>query len=319
MNEQTKKNKQQGVPVTKKEKLTELFLTAVMLLVSTGLFAFAAYCLIGPNDFTIGGIAGIAIMVEHITKGTALEIPQWIVVLTLNLPLVILSFFFIKRKFAVLTCIHTGLQSLWLFVLKTLNAPEIIFDDGTKIFAAVAAALCLGTALAIIFKMGGSSGGGDIIAVLVQKKFPAPSIAWMLFIVNAIIIGSSFFVYYDANQSLALNLLPIMMSLFELYIESKTNDSITNGFQSAIEFRIITDKPEELADTLMKELDRGATAIPVKGMYTGEEHTMVVCIIGKKQVTALRKIMHRVDPESFAVMSNVSQVVGLGFYSNNDD
>lgn len=316
MNEQNNKLKQRGAVLTKKEKFVELLRTAVMMLVSTALFAFAAYCLIEPNKFTIGGVAGIAIMLSHVSNGA---IPQSAVILGLNLPLVILSFFFVKKKFAILTCVHTALQSLWLFLLETLNVPEIVFDDGTKIFAAVAAALCLGTALAIIFKLGGSSGGGDIIAVIIQKKFPAPSIAWMLFIVNAVIIGSSFFVFYDAGQSLALNLLPIMMSLFELYIESKTNDSITNGFQSAIEFRIITDKAEEMAETLMAELDRGVTAIPAKGMYTGQEHTMVVCVIGKKQVTALRKIMNKVDPEAFAVMSNVSQVVGLGFYSSNND
>ncbi len=316
MNEKNKKIKQRGAVPTKREKLVELIRTAILLLISTALFAFAAYCLIEPNEFTIGGVAGIAIMVSHVTHGA---IPQSAIIFGLNLPLVILAFFFVKRKFAVLTCAHTALQSLWMFLLETLNAPEIVFEDGMKIFAAVAAALCLGTALAIVFKLGGSSGGGDIIAVIIQKKFPAPSIAWMLFIVNAVIIGSSFFVFYDAGQSIAFNLLPIMMSLFELYIESKTNDTITNGFQSAIEFRIITDKAEEMSETLMQELDRGATAIPAKGMYTGKEHTMVVCVIGRKQVTALRKIMLKVDPEAFAVMSSVSQVVGLGFYSSSND
>lgn len=316
MNEKTGKIKQRNAVPTKREKIIEALRTAVLLLVSTALFAFAAYCLIEPNEFTIGGVAGIAIMLSHVTNGA---IKQSVIVFAVNLPLVVLAFFFVKKKFAVLTCAHTALQSFWLFLLETLNAPEIVFEDGMKIFAAVAAALCLGTALAIVFKLGGSSGGGDIIAVIIQKKFPAPSIAWMLFIVNAVIIGSSFFVFYDAQQSLSLNLLPIMMSLFELYIESKTNDTITNGFQSAIEFRIITDNPEEMAEALMQELDRGATAIPAKGMYTGKEHTMVVCVIGRKQVTALRKIMRRVDPTAFAVMSSVSQVVGLGFYSSADD
>lgn len=316
MNEKTGKIKQRNAVPTKREKIIEALRTAVLLLVSTALFALAAYCLIEPNEFTIGGVAGIAIMLSHVTNGA---IKQSVIVFAVNLPLVVLAFFFVKKKFAVLTCAHTALQSFWLFLLETLNAPEIVFEDGMKIFAAVAAALCLGTALAIVFKLGGSSGGGDIIAVIIQKKFPAPSIAWMLFIVNAVIIGSSFFVFYDAQQSLALNLLPIMMSLFELYIESKTNDTITNGFQSAIEFRIITDNPEEMAEALMQELDRGATAIPAKGMYTGKEHTMVVCVIGRKQVTALRKIMRRVDPTAFAVMSSVSQVVGLGFYSSADD
>ncbi|MBQ8319244.1 MAG: YitT family protein [Clostridia bacterium] len=302
--------------LTKKEKTVELIKTVLLLLVSTALFSFAAYCLIEPNQFTIGGIAGIAIMLSYATDGA---IPQSGVVFCANLPLIVLAFFFVKKKFAILTCAHIVLQSFWLFLFERLHAPEIVFDGGTKIFAAIAAGVCLGTALAIVFKLGGSSGGADIIAVVIQKKFPAPSIAWMLFIVSAIVVGASFFVFYDQNQSLALNLLPIMMSLFELYIESKINDSITNGFQSAIEFRIITDKPEEMAAALMQELQRGSTAIPAKGMYTGKEHTMVVCVIGRKQVTTLRKVMRRIDPEAFAVMSSVSQVVGLGFYSGNED
>ncbi|MBQ8375382.1 MAG: YitT family protein, partial [Clostridia bacterium] len=199
--------------------------------------------------------------------------------------------------------------------------------ESTRIFAAIGAALCFGVAIALAFKIGGSSGGADILAVIIQKKFPAPSIAWMIFAVNAVIIGSSFFVFYDPSlggagategKVLALNLMPIALSLFESYIESKTNDAVTNGFQSAIEFRIITDKPEEMSLALMTELSRGVTSIPATGMYTKENHAMIVCVINRRQVVALKKVMRKVDPNAFAVMSNVSQVLGLGFYSSED-
>ena len=136
----------------------------------------------------------------------------------------------------------------------------------------------------------------------------------MIFTINCIIIGSSLFVFYDPAQAIAYNLLPIMMAAFELYIESKINESITNGFQSAIEFRIITDKPEEMANALMKELSRGVTALPATGMYTKETHSMILCVVGRRQVATLKRVMKQVDPESFAVMANVSQVLGLGFY-----
>lgn len=311
--------KVRGAVPTKRERIFELLQTALILIVSAGLCAVAAYCLIAPNNFTIGGASGIAIMVAHITKGA---IPQSVVVFAINTPLVVLSFFFVKKRFAVLTLIHTFLQSGWLLVFESIDKLidiKLVFDGGMIIFAGIGAGLCLGAGIALIFKAGGSSGGADIIAVMIQKKFPAPSIAWMLFSVNAIIVSSSFFVFYNSENTLALNLLPIIMSLFELYVESKTNDAVTNGFQSAIEFRIITDKPEELADALMHELDRGATAMPAKGMYTGKEHTMVVCIIGRKQVNTLKKTMRKVDSEAFAVMSGVSQVVGLGFYSSEGD
>jgi uncharacterized membrane-anchored protein YitT (DUF2179 family) len=165
----------------------------------------------------------------------------------------------------------------------------------------------------LALKTGGSTGGTDILAVIIQRKIGASSISWMLFSMNCIIIGFSIFVF--PGETLALTLLPIMMSAFESYIESKTIDSVTNGFQSAIEFRIITDKPEEMSHALMLELGRGVTSLPATGMYTKEEHAMLLCVVSKRQIMALRRIMKSIDPDSFAVMSTVSQVLGLGFYT----
>jgi uncharacterized membrane-anchored protein YitT (DUF2179 family) len=106
-----------------------------------------------------------------------------------------------------------------------------------------------------------------------------------------------------------------MMSAFESYIESRTNESMTNGFQSAVEFRIITDKPDELSRAIMHELSRGVTAIPATGMYTKNARSMLLCVVSRRQVTTLKKLMKSIDPDSFAVTSKVSQVLGLGFYS----
>ena len=314
-----KKTKASFIDDTPKAKFLGLLRTVVILLVSSFLITFSSYSLTEPNGFTIGGAAGIAIMVAYKTGGA---IPQSLVVFCINAPLVILSYFFVKRKFAILTTANILLQTIWLFAFEQFNAPKIEFESNMRIFAAIATAICFGVGIALAFKIGGSSGGADIAAVIIQKKFPASSIAWMIFIVNAAIIGSSFFVYYTEvqnatfGQEIAHNLLPIMLSLFEAYIESKTNDSVTNGFQSAIEFRIITDKPEEMSHALMTELGRGVTAVPAKGMYTGKEHSMVICVINRRQVMTLRRIMSKIDPDAFAVMTNVSQVLGLGFYSS---
>ncbi len=287
--------------------------TVVYLLVSSFLMSFAAKTLIAPNGFTIGGVGGIGILLNVATNGF---IQQSWVVLVLNLPLVVLAFFFVKKKFAVLTTTHIALQTLWLLILETLF-PEFTIEfteSGEKIFAALAAGICIGTSTALAFQIGGSTGGADIIAVVIQRKLAANSIAWMLFAVNFVVVSSSLFVFYDPTQAIAYNLLPIMMSAFELYVESKLNESITNGFQSAIEFRIITNKPEEMARALMHELSRGVTMLPATGMYTKEEHPMLLCVISRRQVATLRKVIKAVDPDSFAVMTGVSQVLGLGFY-----
>lgn len=288
--------------------------TVLFLLLSSVLVSFAAHSLITPNNFTIGGVSGIAILLNVASGG---KIPQSMVLFGINLPLVVLSFFFVKKKFALLSAANIGLQTLWLALFENFFFDfKIQFEtNGEKIFAALAAGLCIGTAIALAFKIGGSTGGADIIAVIIQRKFTASSIASMIFLINCVIIGSSLFVFYDNEAELAYNLLPIMMSAFESYIESKINESITNGFHSAIEFRIITDKPEEMAQALMRELSRGVTALPAKGMYTKENHSMLLCVVNRRQVATLRRIMKAIDPDSFAVMSAVTQVLGLGFYS----
>lgn len=306
---------------TKKGKILLWVRAVLYTMLSSFLISSAAYTLITPNGFTIGGASGVAILI-NIASGKL--IPQWLVLLGINVPLVALSFFLVKKKFAILSALNIGLQSFWMMLWESLpiiQDVQITFsDNGNKIFAALAAGICIGTSVALAFKVGGSTGGTDIAAVMIQKKINASSIAWTIFAINCFIIGASLFVFEpsknaDGSIDLGLTLLPIMMAAFETYIESKTNESILNGLQSAREFRIVTDKPEEMAQALMRELSRGVSALPATGMYTKESHTMLVCVVNRRQVATLHRIIKKVDPDSFAVMSNVSQVLGLGFYT----
>jgi uncharacterized membrane-anchored protein YitT (DUF2179 family) len=309
---------------TKKETILSWVRSVLYIFISSILIAIAVYSLIDPNDFTIGGVAGIGILVHDATDG---RVNLSTFSFCLNAPLVVLSFFFVKKRFAILSSMNILLQTLWLRILESFGeAGQITFPGGetSKLLAAVAAGLCIGAGVVLALKAGGSTGGGDILAVMIQKKFKATSIAWMLFIINCIVIVSYVLVNYvildhqlDTNEGSYAGrlLLPIVLSAFESYIESRTNEAITNGFQSATEFRIITDKPEEMAAALMKELSRGVTALPAKGMYTKQNHTMILCVVNRRQVPTLRRIMKQVDPDSFAVMSKVSQVLGLGFYT----
>ena len=310
----TKDNIHAGEMTTKGKVLHWIKLT-ICVLISSFLVSIASYSLIAPNDFTIGGVTGLAILINLATDG---RVPQSLLLLCFNVPLLVLAFIFVRRKFVVLSIMNIGMQTLWLTVFEQFIPDfQIAFTDGgpaSKIFAAIAAGLCIGSATALALKVGGSTGGADIIAVLIQKKVGATSIAFMILCINVVVVGASFFVFYDNTMPIAYNLLPVMLSVFESYIESKTNEAITNGFQSAREFRIITDKPDEMAKALMKELRRGVTALPATGMYTKITHTMLLCVVSRRQVGTLKRVMKQIDPDSFAVMSNVSQVLGLGFY-----
>ena len=309
----TKEDFQSAETTTKAKVIQWIRLTLINIL-SSFLIAFTVYGFIKPNNFTIGGISGMAVLINHMIP--ALEIEY--ITFSLNIPLLILALIYLKRKFAILSIMNIGLQSLWLFIFRQCNMFTVDFSGGAnadKIFAAIAAGLCFGMAIGLAYKIGSSTGGGDIMAVLIQRKVGASSIAWILMGINAAVIGLSFFVFYDKELTPAYNLLPIMLSVFEAYIESKTNEFVTNGAQSAREFRIITDKPEEMAYALMKELSRGVTALPATGMYTKITHTMLHCVVSRRQVATLKRIMKKIDPDAFAIMSNVSQVLGLGFYT----
>lgn len=301
---------------SKRYKTFEWLHSGLLILASSILIALSVHCLINPNGFTIGGIAGLSVTVSYITNSA---IKPSLIVFCLNAPMLVVSYFFVKRKFAILSIANSLLQSFWLAIFEISKIPVVEFhDSGLRIFAAVATGVCLGAAVAFALKAGGSTGGLDVLAVMIQKKTSFSSITQVIAILSSSVIVLDFFVRLDVAQDLSISLLPILLSLVEVYFERKTNDSITNGYRSAIEFRVITDKPEEIANALMTELSRGVTAIPAKGMFMKEEHTLLFCVVSRNQINAFKRIIKRIDPQSFAVLSNVSQVVGLGFYQENN-
>lgn len=281
---------------------------AAFMIASSFLIAFSAHSLLSPNQFATGGATGVAVILQK-----AFDVPQSLTVFCINAPLIVASFFAVKKRFAVLTLCNVSLQTLWLVVMERAEFPPLEFEE--KIFAAIFAGIFMGIGITLALKTGGSTGGMDIVAVIVQKKISAASIAWILFALNCVVIASSYFVYKDPTLSAGANILPLVMATCEQYVESRVNDAITSGMQSAIEFRVITDKPEEVATALFSGLERGVTSITVKGMYTKEEHSMLLCVVSRRQTNVFKRIVKETDPSSFVVMSRVSQVLGYGFYN----
>ena len=176
-----------------------------------------------------------------------------------------------------------------------------------RIYAAAATGIIFGIALTIAFKFGGSSGGSDIIALSIQKKYSATNIAWFILLVDIVVAIASLFVFKENGLE------PLFLSLTYLVVMTKTMEMFDDGMHSAIKVEIVTAKPDELAEALMKEMHRGVTSIKVKGMYTHAEKSMLVCIIGKRQLTPLKKLIRKIDPNAFAYTSTATEVLGAGF------
>lgn len=287
-------------PAKKKPKLRQYSFMGLVILLSGVLRAISVHCFIIPNNFAPGGVTGIATMLQKATGWNS-----GIFMFAINLPLLVGAFFLINKRFAITTFIGILLQSGFLMLLEYWKMPQ--YAD-SAILAAIAGGVVGGAGIGLMLKIGGSSGGTDVIATFIYKHFSFTNVSWFIFILDSVVVFVSFFVYNNA-------LTPVLLALVEMFCSAKANETILYGFKTALKFEIITSSPEELSKELMQKLHRGVTAIKAKGMYTGSDKTMLVCIVRRRQVSAFQKILAKY-PDTFGYISTTNEVMGRGFISD---
>jgi uncharacterized membrane-anchored protein YitT (DUF2179 family) len=154
-----------------------------------------------------------------------------------------------------------------------------------------------------MIKAGASTGGTDIIGSIVQKKRPDIGVSWFIFAIDAVIIVVSFFVYEDGFTA-------VLLALIETFAGATITDKMGKGSKSAIKAEIITDNAEEICAEILEKLNRGATISDGVGMYTGENHKIVHCVIRNRQVGDLQKILKKY-PGTFSYIMPANEVYGL--------
>ncbi len=292
-------------------KKIKFFITAFVLpvLISGIVRALGIYIFVSPNHFAPGGINGAAVLLEYATHWNS-----GYFLLMLNVPLFFLAFFLLGKKEAILSTLSMLLTSGLLIVFDHIpNFPKFYDLEGTEpiaygLLAAVAGGIFLGIALAVMLRSCGTAGGTAILAAIVNKKWKFISVSWLTSLLDAIVVFASFFVYYSP-VGFAANLVPVLLALVSLFVTSKTCDVIINGFKTAYKFEIITKEPEAIAREIMEKTHHGATMMRATGMYTHEEHDVLVCIIRKRQIAEVQRIIKRY-PDTFAFFSPTSEVYG---------
>ncbi len=253
-----------------------------------------------PFDFAPGGITGIGTMIEYATNFSS-----GYVMLIFNTPLLIFAFFKIDKGFAIKSGICIILYSFGIVLMQKFGFPSYNSPDAQPVLSACASGVLGGIGLSLMLKVGGSTGGTDIVAMYIQRKFSATHVSWFIYGLDAIVVFVSAFVYKDG-------LTPILMSLVEMFCLSMMSDTISSGFKSALKFEIVTHDPDSLGKELISKLHRGVTCVPAKGMYSGKEQWMLVCVIRKRQLSDFYAIL-RNYPDTFAYVTSTSEVMGLGF------
>ncbi len=315
--------------INKKTKrlLNDIFTITVAAII----LAFAQFFFVYSNKFAPGGVSGVVNMVNHFI-GLQVVAP---LVFAINLPLLILSFIFLNKEFAIKTTIVIILQSVFLQLLTDSPLPqfsaqmqlvvgeEVItyIDYGRNIIAAAFAGALVGIALGMMFKIGGSTGGTDIVAAILHKKNETINISWLIFMINGIIIAFSIFVYsfdpqtYEFALSLE-SITPVLLSMIYILCSSQMSDIILAGGKTALKFEVITKHPEQIAEELMQKLHHAVTVVNATGMYSKNQESILICIVSRRQITEFKRILAKY-PETFTYHSTVTEVIGK-FYKPGD-
>ncbi len=273
-----------------------------LIIVLASLCALVYVLFIFPNSFAPSGINGIATMVQYV-----LGINVGYLSLIINIPLILIVFFYVDKQFAVRTLVYILVFSGMLIVLQSsyVDLSRFIYqtDTGTStILGPVVSGILNGGILGYAMMTNCCSGGTDLIAVIIHKKHPEYNLSWVMFVLNAVVALSSYFVYDYKIE-------PVLLCIVYSYFSSTLSDKILKGNREAVKFEIITNSPKEISEEIITKLGHSATIIEAKGGYTHENRSVLICVVNKDQMVKLRNILEQY-PGTFATISTVSSTVG---------
>lgn len=279
-------------------KLLDKDMIKDMIMVTIGAIVAA----LGINMFLVhanllsGGLSGITLMLQYLTG-----FPAGYSILILNIPLFFLSYKKVNKRFTFLSFVGTVVLSV-----------ALIFTEPLKDFVRVNDILLLGIyggvlngiGLGVIFSNHGSSGGLDIISALIKKKYENFEIGTITFVVNFLIVGIAATIF---------GLTSALYTLVSMYITSYLMDKVIKGFNRQKLILIITEKEEEVSESIMSGLKRGVTFLYAKGAYKKQEKKVLYCAVSLKEVPKLKYIIREIDGDAFISILDASEVEGRGF------
>ena len=273
----------------REELLNALLIAGGLLLATLG---YRLYLI--PNNVAPGGFTGIGQIVNHLVPSLGVGLVN----LLLNVPLFLLSLRSMGLGFGLRSLLSSVLLSLLLDYL-----PVPAMTDDVLLSAVFGGVLC-GAGFGLVLRGHATTGGSDMLASIVHRHVPALKVSVCLFAVDATVVIASGFVF-DASAA--------MYALISVFVMNVVIDQVLEGPGLARSHIIITNHGEKMAERILKELDRGVTAIEAKGMYSGEGRTMLLCVVSRLEAVRLRSIVYSVDPRAFVIVQNVHEALGEGF------
>jgi len=280
----------------------------IMLVVGAMLLAIAMHMFMAPSLCIPGGVSGLTIIIQIIC-----DFPSGYSMLIFNLPLVILAFIFLKKQFAIKTTIGVLLASGFLQLFAYVNMYEF-YSDSQPILSAIAGGIIGGLGIGLMVLAGGSSGGTEVMSLLIKRRYLSLSMSGVILTLNIALVSLGGVLYWLVEGLSVTSVLAIMICSFvQVFLWSKSIELVLNGMSATVKYEIITSLPDELNEVITSELNRGVTIFRCEGGYSGQVHDMLVCVVTRMEISQLKRILKRVDPQAFVYALNTREVIGKGF------
>lgn len=264
--------------------------SAGVLLTALGLDMFLI-----PNKIAAGGVSGIATIMYYL-----INVPVGLAMLFLNVPLFAAGIYRLGLRF--------GFRSLFgtvaLSVAVDALAPFLPAPTQDILLAGLFGGVLVGLGLGLVFRFNGTTGGTDLAAALL-RTYTGANIGQMLFLVDAAVVIAAGVVFQSAELA--------MYALITIFVTAWVIDLVQEGFSYTKAFLIISGRPSEIEAAIVRGLNRGATAWPAKGVYTGTEREIILSVVNRSEVSRLKDIVYETDPRAFVILADVHEVLGEGF------
>ncbi|WP_018592737.1 YitT family protein [Terrisporobacter glycolicus] len=279
--------------ISLKEFLYETFL----LIMGCLLMALSFVLFFDPHSIAPGGLTGLAVIINYL-----FNIPLWFVNLIFNVPLFILAYKVLTKRECLKTLSGIVFFTLALNLFENFENFQITND---VLLSTLTGGVILGLGLGVIFNINGTTGGTDLIGLILNRWLPSISVPKLMGVADFIVVMSSIF----ATGKIEIGL----YSALGLYVAVVVSDMVVQGFYSAKSFTIISNSPDEISNAILEKMNRGVTILSAKGGYTKEEKDALLVVVGKREVSTLRKIVKSVDHNAFVVITDVHEALGEGF------
>jgi uncharacterized membrane-anchored protein YitT (DUF2179 family) len=291
-----------GTSFFQKEKLfsAKWFKSYLLIAVGTFLVAVGYVLFISPNKIVPGGIYGIAIMLHHL-----LGTPIGLTALAFNIPLTLIGIKLLGPKFGAKTVVAFVLTSIYVDALSYLYGSSALVP-GETLVSCIFGGLFIGIGVAFTFKAKATSGGSDVIAMILQKYTRLP-LGQLMMMVDSAIVLLSYVAFGDWRIPL--------FSWITIFVLGRVIDTAMHGFSYDKTLFIISEKHEQIRDSIIGDLKRGGTFLHGEGMYKHDAKQIIFTVVNPRELYMLEEYVHRIDPEAFIAVLDAYEILGKGFKS----